>query len=79
MPLNRILDSAMVYNVCDITVKRFLKERKEGNVLFNDVLNTFYSTVIWRRTYNCDKGPLRQPQRKPAVPTDVYLKQNYIR
>ena len=25
-------------------------ERKEGNVLFNDVLNTFYFMVIWRRT-----------------------------
>ena len=22
--------------------------RKEGNVLFNDALNTFYFTVIWR-------------------------------
>ena len=31
--------------------------RKEGNVLFNDALNTFYFTVIWRRTYG--KGPLR--------------------
>ena len=30
---------------------------KEGNVLFNDALNTFYFTVIWRRTYG--KGPLR--------------------
>ena len=25
--------------------------RKEGNVLFNDALNTFLSTVIWRQTY----------------------------
>ena len=24
---------------------------KEGNVLFNDALNTFYFTVIWRQTY----------------------------
>ena len=24
---------------------------KEGKVLFNDTLNTFYFTVIWRRTY----------------------------
>ena len=31
--------------------------RKEGNVLFNDALNTFYFTVIWRRTYG--KVPLR--------------------
>ena len=32
--------------------------RKEGNVLFNDALNTFYCTVIWRRTYG--KEPLRE-------------------
>ena len=31
--------------------------RKEGIVLFNDALNTFLFTVIWRRTYG--KGPLR--------------------
>ena len=31
--------------------------RKEGNVLFNDDLNTFYFMVIWRQTYG--KGPLR--------------------
>ena len=31
--------------------------RKERNALFNDALNTFYFTVIWRRTYG--KGPLR--------------------
>ena len=30
--------------------------RKEGNVLFNDALNTFYFMVMWHRTY--DKGPL---------------------
>ena len=29
--------------------------RKEGNVLFNDALNTFLFTVIWQ-TYG--KGPL---------------------
>ena len=34
-----------------------LEGRKEGNVLFNDALNTFYFTVIRRRTYG--KGPLR--------------------
>ena len=28
-------------------------ERKEGNVLFNDALNTFY---LWRHIYG--KGPL---------------------
>ena len=26
-------------------------ERKEGNVLFNDTLNTFYFMVIWCRAY----------------------------
>ena len=31
--------------------------RKEGNVLFNDALNTFYFTVIWLQTYG--KGPFR--------------------
>ena len=31
--------------------------RKEGNVLFNNALNTFYFTVIWCRTYG--KVPLR--------------------
>ena len=31
--------------------------RKEGNVLFNDTLNTFLFRVIWRRTYG--KGPHR--------------------
>ena len=31
-------------------------KRKEGNVLFNDVLNTFFM-VIWHQTYG--KGPLR--------------------
>ena len=31
--------------------------RKEGKVLFNNTLNTFYFTVIWRRTYG--KVPLR--------------------
>ena len=38
-------------------INNVLREgRKEGNVLFNDALNTFYFTVIWRRTYG--KGPL---------------------
>ena len=31
--------------------------RKEGNVLFNDTLNTFHFTVIWRQTYG--RGPLK--------------------
>ena len=32
--------------------------RKEGNVLFNDALNTFYFTVIWRRLYGERGNPL---------------------
>ena len=31
------------------------ESNKEGNVLFNDALNTFYFIVIWCRTYG--KGP----------------------
>ena len=29
----------------------FCLRRKEGNVLFNDALNTFLVTVIWLQTY----------------------------
>ena len=32
------------------------KTRQEGNVLFNDTLNTFYLRLYGRRTYG--KGPL---------------------
>ena len=31
-----------------------MKGRKEGNVLFNDTLNTFY---LWRRTYSKGSSP----------------------
>ena len=41
--------------------------RKEGNVLFNNALNTFLCTVIWHQTDG--KGPLRQRERKPAATT----------
>ena len=27
--------------------------KKEGNVLFNDTLNTFYFTVIWKERKKC--------------------------
>ena len=40
--------------------------RKEGNVLFNDTLNTFY-LVIWRQTYG--KGPLRKREETRCHPT----------
>ena len=46
---------------------RIFVGRKEGNVLFNDALNTFLFTVIWRRTYG--KGPLRKREKKPASTT----------
>ena len=32
----------------------FGKEGSKGNVLFNDALNTFLFTVIWRRRYGKD-------------------------
>ena len=44
------------YSLLFFTSLSHLSIRKEGNVLFNDALNTFYFTVIWRRTYG--KGPL---------------------
>ena len=33
------------------------KGRKEGNVLFNDALSTFYLRLLWRQTYG--RGPFR--------------------
>ena len=39
----------------DINIFMICKGRKEGNVLFNDTLNTFHFTVIWHRTY-CKEG-----------------------
>ena len=48
----------IVSTVCDVRLEQIRTGRQEGNVfLFNDALNTFYFTVIWRRTYG--KGPLR--------------------
>ena len=40
--------------------------RKEGNVLFNDALNTFLFTVIWRQTYG--KGQLSSERGNPLPP-----------
>ena len=31
----------------------YMEGRKEGNVLFNDALNTFYFTVIWKEGMKC--------------------------
>ena len=39
-----------------------MEGRKEGHVLFNDALNTFLFTVIWRQTYG--KGPLLKIARE---------------
>ena len=40
---------------CDNVVRTLKNVNKEGNVLFNDALKTFYFTVLCRRVY---KGPL---------------------
>ena len=37
-------------NVCFVRTNSS-RERERENVLFNDALNTFLSTVIWRQTY----------------------------
>ena len=39
----------------------------EGNVLFNDTLNTFLFTIIWFQTYG--KEPLRSQEMKHAATT----------
>ena len=39
-------------------------KKEEGNVLFNDALNTFLFMVIWCWTYY-GKGPFRQQDRTP--------------
>ena len=41
-------------------------ERKEGNVLFNDTLNTFY---LWLYGIRHDKEPFRLRERKPTAST----------
>ena len=52
------VDLIGISNVLRVSQKwSLIQGRKEGNILFNDALNTFYFTVIWRRTYG--KGPLR--------------------
>ena len=44
-----------LWNIYMHTHQYYTCVRKDGNVLFNDTLNTF--TVIWCHTYG--KGPLR--------------------
>ena len=44
------------------TSARFSEINKEGNVLFNDALNAFLFTVMWRRAYG--KGPITQREKK---------------
>ena len=48
--------------------------RKEGNGLFDDTLNTFYFTVIWRRTYG--KGVIT-PNQIPLTTIVTYLQKSY--
>ena len=43
--------------------------RKQGNVLFNDVLDTFYFTVIFRNTYG--KGPISERKEGNVLFNDV--------
>ena len=45
----------------------FYKIGKEGNVLFNDALDTFY-LVVWHQVYG-SKGSPRQLERKTAAAT----------
>ena len=37
---------------------KYVQIRKEGNILFNDTLNTFY-LGLYRIGHNYDKGPFR--------------------
>ena len=42
----------MIKAKIDVHVLHYIGGRKEGrNVLFNDALDTFLFTVIWRQTY----------------------------
>ena len=43
----RITPSKLLFNSLKVD---YTEQGKEGNVLFNNALNTFYFTVIWRRT-----------------------------
>ena len=44
-----------------------VKGRRKEMFLFNDALNTFLCTVIWRQAYG--KGPLQKREKKPAAAT----------
>ena len=44
---NRVRDTSSSYYTPQLKIPN---RRKEGNVLFNDALNTFLFTVIWRQT-----------------------------
>ena len=52
-----IIFSCLVYHSPVYVFDRRCVRRKEGNILFNDALNTFCFTVIWRQTYG--NGPFR--------------------
>ena len=46
-----IIVLAVLYFCDGICMFLLLNGRKEEMFLFNDALNTFYFTVIWRQTY----------------------------
>ena len=46
----------------------------EENVLFNDALNSFHFTVVWRRTYG--KGLFRLQDMKPVSNKDLLYAQD---
>ena len=51
--------------------------REEGNVLFNDALNTFLFTVIWRETYG--KAPISEGARKEMFYLTTHSTHFYLR
>ena len=53
--LRSFVENVCGFGCCGLFVfVSLLNERKEGNVLFNDTLNTFY---LWRRTYSKGSSP----------------------
>ena len=59
-PLDQPLSTALLF-----------VRRKAENVLFNDALNTFYFTAIWRQTHG--REPLSSEKRSPLPPLQGLL------
>ena len=57
----------LIHMYCFIHDCLIKEGRKEGNVLFNDTLNTFLFMDIWRQTFG--KRPLRYQEKKHAAAT----------